>query len=252
MTGTLIATLVFLIVFGGAVLGMALRHYLPDGHLSADAKDVIKVAMAMIATLAALVLGLLTASAKASLDQKEGDVQSWAAEVILIDRTLAEYGPEAAHVRALIKETIALRVEEVWPGSGGGLKPSGLRSGHSEAVQEALLALEPQTDAQRWLKSTALTISQNLASSRWNAVQKLGSSIRYPFLAILTFWLAVIFTSFGLFAPRNWIVVSALCVAALSVAGSIFLIMEMDQPYGGLIKVSSAPMLNALSELGKP
>jgi hypothetical protein len=112
-------------------------------------------------------------------------------------------------------------------------------------------ALAPQNDAQRWLKSTALEISRNIAEARWLVVEQSGSSIQWPFLAVLVFWLAAIFASFGLFAPYNGSVITVLFISALSVAGSIYLIVEMDQPYGGLIRISSAPLHAALDQLGR-
>jgi hypothetical protein len=253
MSALSIGAIVFVAVFAGALLGMFLGKVLPKEHLSAETKDVIKVAMAMIATLAALVLGLLTASAKSSLDEKENQVRGWAAQVVLLDRTLAAYGPETQGARDLMKQTFAARIEQIWRGQGTGPSPTAIRHGSGvEEVQRKLLALEPQTDAQRWLKSTALQISQSMAEARWTGAQQLGRSIKWPFIVILVFWLAVIFASFGLFAPRNFIVTATLLVAALSVAGSVYLILEMDQPYGGLIKISSAPLLDALAQLGRP
>ena len=93
-------------------------------------------------------------------------------------------------------------------------------------------------------------IAQGIALERWTVVEQLGSSLQWPFLVVVVFWLAIIFASFGLFAPRNASVTAALFVAALSVAGSIFLILEMDRPYSGLVKISSAPLRTALAELG--
>ena len=253
MTALGVATIVFACVFAGVFFGMLLSKVLPKEHLSNDAKDVIKVTMAMIATLAALVLGLLTASAKNSLDDKENAVKSWASQVILLDRTLAEYGPETQDARDLLKQTVAMRVAQLWPGSRTKASPEIITKGQGiEGVQRALLALTPKTDAQRWLQSTALQITNSIAASRWLIAQQLASNMRWPFLVVLIFWLAVIFTSFGLFAPRNYIVVAALFVAALSVAGSIFLILEMDQPYDGFIKVRPDPLRLALDELGRP
>jgi CDP-diglyceride synthetase len=253
MSPLTIGAIVFACVFAGALFGMFLGRVLPKEHLSAEAKDVIKVTMAMIATLSALVLGLLTASAKSSLDDKENQLRTWAAQVVLLDRTLAEYGPETQEARALIKRNLEARIAQMWPGKGSRPTPEVIGSGTGiEDVQQKLLALDPRTDAQRWLKSTALTISGTMAAARWTALQEIGSSIQWPFMAVLVFWLAVIFASFGLFAPRNAIVTAALLVAALSVAGSIYLILEMDQPYGGLIKISSAPVRTALEQLGRP
>lgn len=253
MSALLIGFIVFAVVFTGAIGGMFVSKLLPREHLNADTRDAIKVAMAMIATLTALVLGLLTASAKSSLDDKEAQVRSWAAQVMLLDRTLAQYGPETEHARSLIKENLAARVEQLWPGVAGGFKPSALRGGAGvESVQRELLKLQPQNDAQRWLKDAALNVTQAMAQARWSGVQTLGRSIQWPFIAILVFWLAVIFASFGLLAPRDWIATVALMLAALSVAGSVYLILEMDQPYRGLIKISNEPLLEALQQLGKP
>lgn len=152
MTALGVATIVFACVFTGALFGMLLSKVLPKEHLSIDAKDVIKVTMAMIATLAALVLGLLTASAKNSLDEKEDAVMSWASQVILLDRTLAGYGPETQEARDLLKQTVAMRVAQLWPGSRAKASPEIITKGQGiEEVQHALLALTPKTDAQRWL-----------------------------------------------------------------------------------------------------
>jgi hypothetical protein len=247
------AAIAFACVFGGALFGMFLRTVLPERHLSPDARDVIKVAMAMIATLAALVLGLLTASAKSSLDEKESQLRSVAAQVVLLDRTMAAYGAETEEARELLKQTVAVRISQIWPEENATVTPGAIGRGSGiEAIQHKLLDLSPQTDAQRWLQSTALQISGSISASRWVVLQELGSSIQWPFMAILVFWLAVIFVSFGLFAPRNTIVAAALFLAALSVAGSIYLILAMDQPYSGPIKISSEPLRIALEQLGQP
>jgi type II secretory pathway pseudopilin PulG len=248
-----VSALVFVCVFAGALSGIVLRRVLPKEHLSEEAKDVIKVTMAMIATLAALVLGLLTASAKTSLDEKENAVKSWAAQAILLDRTLAQYGPEAQEARDLLKETIAARMAQLWPGKGETVTPQMIGKGKGiEGVQQALLALTPKTDAQRWLQSTALQTTNTIAASRWMIAQQIASDLRWPFLIVLIFWLTVIFASFGLFAPNSTIVAAALFVAALSVTGSIFLILEMDQPYRGFITVRPDPLRGALDQLGQP
>lgn len=253
MSALSIGLIVFAIVFGGALLGMLLGTVVPEKHLNADAKDVIKVTMAMIATLAALVLGLLTASAKSSLDEKENQVRGWAAQIVLLDRTLAEYGPETTGIRDELKQDLIARVNEIWPGERKSILTEAIGRGAGiEDIQKRILALKPQDDAQRWLQTSALQITATMAQARWTGLQQLSSSIQWPFMVVLVFWLAVIFASFGLFAPRSIIVTGALFVAALSVAGSIYLILEMDQPYSGMIKITPEPLLTALDQLGKP
>jgi hypothetical protein len=148
---------------------------------------------------------------------------------------------------------VAARISQIWPEENTNVTPGAIGRGSGiEGIQRKLLDLSPQTDAQRWLQSTALQISGAIAAARWSILQQIGSDIQWPFMAILVFWLAIIFASFGLFAPRNASVNAALFVAALSVAGSIYLILEMDQPYSGLIKISSAPLRAALEQLGRP
>ena len=253
MSPLTISAIVFACILGGASFGMYLQTVLPKHQLSADAKDVIKVSMAMVATMAALVLGLMTASAKSSLDDKEREQRSVAAQVILLDRTMALYGDETLESRDLLKQFVSTRVNQLWPEeNAGGVAPEAIGAdtgiGH---LQQKILALSPQNDFQRWFQSTALQISRDIASAQWSAFQQVGSQIRWPFVVIVVFWLMIVFGSFGLFAPLNGSAVSALCVAALAVAGAIYLILAMDQPYGGLIKISSAPARAALDQLGR-
>jgi hypothetical protein len=251
MNALAIGGIVFGCVFGGALLGMFLNSVLPKHHLAADSKDVIKVAMAMVATLAALVVGLLIASAKSSFDGKDSELRGAAAHAVLLDRTMAEYGQETREIRHLLRQMVEMKINQIWPSeSTGNLDPDAISRGPGmEIIQRKLLELAPRNDAQSWLKSNALQISSNIAEARWLVAEKAGSSIQWPFLTILVFWLAAIFVSFGLHAPFNGSVITALVVCALSVAGSIYLIVEMDQPYGGLIKISSAPLHAVLNQL---
>ncbi len=252
MSSLAIGGIVLACVFGGALLGMLLGAILPKHHLSADSKDVIKVAMAMIATLAALVVGLLIASAKGSFETKDSELKRQAAHAILLDRTMAEYGPEAREARDVLRQIVTMRLRQISKGGSAEDARSAIGLGSGiEAVQRKLLGLSPQNDAQRWLKSTALQMSGEIAEARWLLLEQTGSSIQWPFMTILVFWLALIFTSFGLFAPRNGIALTALFAGALSVAGAIYLIVEMDEPHSGLMKISDSPLRTALDQLGR-
>ena len=235
-------------------LGMYLRAVLPEHHLSAESKDIIRIATAMIATLAALVVGLLIASAKSSFDSKNNELTSASSRTVLLDRTMAQYGPETTEARDLLRRMLVMRLQQIWPEEGAGkVKPEIIRQGPGiETVQRAILDLSPQNDAQRWLKSRALQLTSDIADVRWAAAEQVGSSLPWPFITIMVFWFAVIFASFGLFAPRNGSIFIVLFVCALSVAGSVYLIVEMDQPYSGLIKISSGPLVAALGQLGQP
>ena len=252
MASIAVAAIAFVCIFGGAVLGMFLRALLPDNHLSADSKDVVKMAMGLVATMAALVLGLLTASAKGEFDLQTGELQQAAAKIIQLDRALANYGPEAGPLRDALKRLIAFRLQVTWPeeGAGSAKDAPGDTFQPGEHVLDGIHRLAPQTDTQRESLSTAMQISRDLLSARWLMFAQAASPLPRPFLVMLVLWLSVLFGSFGLFAPRNATVLTALLICAIAVASSIFLILEMNQPLAGLIKISSAPLRYALSQLG--
>ena len=255
MTPALIGMLVFVCTFGGALVGLWLRSALPDHHLSPDSKDTVKVGIGLIATMTALVLGLVTASAKSAFDALNTAVQHTAADVLALDRTLARYGPESTAIREALAHVIAQRLELTWP-----QHPSPAarldhwdvtRGGEGEGLVERIRGLAPQNETQRWLQAHAVALSEALLDARWMVVSSVGTSVPVPFLVVLVFWLTMIFVSFGVFAPRNATVMVALCVCALSVAGAIFLILEMDSPFEGLMQISPDPLRYAYSRINQ-
>jgi len=251
MSAIAIGGVVFACVFGGALLGMALRGLLPDRHLSADSKDVVRLGMGLLATMAALVLSLLIASAKGSYDTQRNEVTQLAANVALLDRVLAHYGPESKDSRDLLRRYVSYVLQQMWTTTGSPSTEVNLAGAGAEALYESVQALSPKNDAQRALRADARQIVIDLGRTRSLLVAQSGSTIPLPFLVILTFWITVLFASFGLFAPRNATVVATLLVCALSVSAAIYLILELDQPFQGFIHVSSAPLRAALAHLGQ-
>ncbi len=252
MKDILIGLAVFAIIFGGAVLGMVLGKVLPDQHVSTDSRDSIRIVMGMLATLSAVVLGLLTGSSMTSLGEKENELRSAGVQFILLDRTLAEYGPETGQIRATLKGLLAERIGQIWPEEDKPVSLTALGSGAGiNLVQRDLFALQPQTEQQRWLRSHALESTNRIAESRWTTIEQIGSRFPWGFFMVVVGWLAVIFASFGLFAPRNWSMTAALLIAAVALAVPIFMMLEMDQPYGGIVKIPSTSLRVALEQLGE-
>lgn len=247
-----IAVVVFACVFAGALLGMGLRKRLPPEHLSDNAKDVIRLAMGLVATMTALVLGLVIAAAKSSYDTQDDAVRHSAAKILLLDRVLANYGPEAQGTRAFLKQLITDRVATIWPEDGvrRGKLDTPQVAFATQTIETSILQLAPRDEVQRWLQSEALRIGGDLSETRWLVLAQARSAIPVPFLVVVVFWLTVLFASFGLFAPRNGTVLGVLLVCALSVGAAMFLILEMDGPFEGIIRVSGAPMRYALTHLG--
>ena len=243
-----IALLSLVSVLGGAALGIFVRALLPQDHLSADTKDTVKLAMGLVATMTALVLGLLVASAKGSYDAQSAELTQMSANIALLDRVLAVYGPETKEARGLLRGAVVHALDQMWSKDSTGALP--LPSG-GEILYEKIQGLSPKNDAQRSLQGQALNMAIDLGKTRWLMYEQAITSVSMPLLVVLVLWLTVIFISFGLFAPFNATVVSSLLVSALSVSGAIFLILEMYGPYSGLIQISSAPLRAALAHLGQ-
>ncbi len=245
-----ISWIVFACVFGGALLGMFLHAALPEHHLSTDSKDIVKLGTGLIATMAALVLGLVISSAKSSYDTERSEFTQMSANIILLDHVMAHYGPETKEARDMLRGSVAQALDRMWPEDGS--RPAQLEPwAGSEGLYDKIQKLSPQNEAQRSLQAQALEISTNLAQTRWLLVEQRGSSIPMAFVVVLAFWLTIIFVSFGLFAPPNATVIATLFVCALSVSGAIFLILELDRPFEGPIQISGAPLRNALGHLGQ-
>jgi len=247
-TGCIIA----LLLGWAALLGTRISRRLPGHHLSADSKEAIKLATAVVGTLSALALGFLVASAKTAFDEAETELKTSAARLVLLDRVLAQYGPETAQARKKLTDVVQARINQSWGGAAG--EAIGTRAGDDlgvEPVQTILRALTPEDDVHRLLKTRALEISGAIAEAHWLVLETGNEGLPTAFLVVLTFWLIVIFLTFGLLSPYNGTVISIIVVCAVSVGGAVFIVNDMAHPYGGLIFVSDEPLRVALSRMGR-
>ncbi len=253
MTAIGIALLVFACTFLGALVGMRMRAALPEQHLSDASKDVIHLCMGLIATMTALILGLVTASAKGTYDDQATAVRTAAANVLTLDRTLARFGPETKPLREDLRRALTAAVEMIWKGEPGNATPATHddRTTAVEKIEQGILDLSPQNDSQRWLQSQALGLVSDVLKARWLSFAGAGTAVPTAFLAVIVFWLTVLFWSFGLFALRNGMVIGVLLLSTTSVAASVFLILEMQSPFAGVMQISSAPLQFALAHLGQ-
>jgi hypothetical protein len=237
---------------GGVVLGTVLRNALPNNHLAEDSRDAIRLGAGLVSTIAALVLGLLIASAKSSYDTQADRVQHLTANVVLLDNVLARYGPEARPARATLRQAVGLLTDRIWQENSSRSvsdSPIEVSSAGDEAYAK-ILTLSPKTDVQSLLKTRAVEIAVDLAQTRLLLFERVDKSIPVPFLIVLIFWLAIIFASYSLFSGLNPSLIVMLFVFALSASAAIYLILELSQPFAGLMHISSTPLRNALTPLG--
>jgi len=250
MSSLTISLIVFGVIFGGALLGMTLRALLPEHHLSPDSRDVVKLGMGQIGTISALVLGLLVASAKSSFDAQRNGLAQLAANISLLDRIFAHYGPQANECRAQLKTNVENTLAQIWPeepGHRAKIEPTAA----GESLYERIQDLTPKNKSQETLQAAAIKTGMDIAQARWLLSAQQSSALQAPFLIVLVFWLAVLFASFSMFARPNATVFLALLLCAVSVAAALFLILELDRPFDGMIQLSSDPLRRALAQLGR-
>lgn len=253
MNSLAIACGMFGCVLVSTIAAMGVARRLPGHHLDGESRDVVKLGLGVIGTLTALVLGLLVSATKGTYDTQSGTIKELSAQLAVLDRVLARYGPEAKEARAQVPVLTQAVLEQFWPKDGSG--PVELSGGESknvgEALFEAVALLEPKTDSQRMLKSRAQEILVNLGQIRQRIIVNNGRSIPLLLLVVLGFWQAVLFAGFGLLAPRNGTTIAVLIVCMVSVSGAICLVLELDRPFEGIVRVSDAPLRSVLAHLGE-
>ncbi len=252
MSALTITLITFGGMFGGALLGLFLRTLLPQHHLSSESSETVKLGAGIVATMAALVLGVLIGSAKTSFDDMNTEITKVGASVIQLDRVLARYGVESKEIRDMIRGTLVTTINANWPEEMSRTQLEAIeKSNKMETIQIRIMELTPRSDTERLIQSQALQISSDLAQIRWMLIEQQHKSLPTVFLVVLGFWLSMLFMSFGLFANRNATVITVLGISACSVSTALFLILEMNDPLQGMIRVPSAPLFKALDLIGK-
>jgi len=230
------------------MLGTLVRSLLPDPHLSGDSKDVVKLPMGLIGTMAALVFSLLIASAKQSYDTRANEVMQASANVVVLDRLLRHYGTETQETREILRRTLAYAIDQLWSDERPFRQQLDPPPG-ADALYTQLLALSPRTDAQRAILGQAESLAATLGQTRWLLAGQQRTSMPAPFLIALVLWLTIIFGSFGVLVKRNTPVVGAMLLCALCFSSAFVLILEPSQPFQGMLQVASAPLRAALVQL---
>ena len=252
MSPLLMSLIAFVFIFGGTFVGMYVRNRLPEHHLRGDTKDVVRLGTGLIGTIAALVLGLLIASANSTYEGQSTQVKQLVVSVVLLDRTLTLYGPETGSIRGLLRQGIIGMADQIWRENGADSARATPFAGVAQAqpVYDEILKLSPRDEVQRSLQTKALDAAVDLTKARLSLFAKAGGPIPMPFLVVLVSWLTIIFASYSLFAEANATTIAALGIFALSASASLFLILELSQPFSGLMMISSEPLRSALAPLG--
>ncbi|MBL8417910.1 MAG: hypothetical protein JNN31_06700 [Dechloromonas sp.] len=251
MTPLIAAFVAAMLMMAGALVGALLRKHLPSKHFGQETMEAIKLGLGFIATLSALVMGLVISSSKAAYDARAEMVHSAAALIVQFDSNLRQIGPEANPIRLVLKDAVVATMGEIWGRRS-------LVAGQPEAVvtkrrvgqlEQMLFALVVSSEMQRQAQANAFRLVAELARLNASAFTQHGSDVVMPLLAVVSCWMMLNVAGWNLFAPASRMLMAVNVVCALSVASAVFLILEMDQPFNGVISISDAPMRAALERL---
>ncbi len=251
MSSLLIAMIVFVCTIAGALLGIFLSTKLPKHHRESDSKSAVQLVMGLIASVAALVLGLLISSTHSSFDAQQAEVRQLGVHLYELDRILGRFGDDGGDARRLLRAIVVSDAKRIWPDNPGfkrDYQPLQAQI-EGETLRDRIARLSPTTDALRFYQTRALQLATTVGETRLLLGEQERGALSWPFLVVLVFWLAFLFVGFGLFARVNATVLAALTIGALSVAGAIFLILEMNSPYSGVMRISDAPIRDVLRQM---
>ena len=248
MSPILQAGIAFALIIASAALGTFLRLKLPEHHLTGDSKDVIKLAVALIATMSALVLALLFASTRTSFERTSGYVSRMTADITELDKLLTEYGPEAKPLRAALRGEVGPLIDSIWQDDAPPPSASN-EKGHVDSVLYMLRELTPTNKVQASLQARALQVSTDLDQTQLTLMSQPGDSISNTFIIVLVIWLMFIFAVFSMSSPPNPTLFAVLGLCILSASAAIYLILELGLPFGGLMQVSPENLRTALKPL---
>lgn len=251
MSALAIALIVFSCTCGSAVLGIRLRKLLPEHHFDSESKDLMKLVMGLVASISALVLALLIASANSSFNTQQDALRSVSIDIIELDRTLAQYGPEAQRARGLLQEIVQAAYDRIHKNNGV-IRVTGQVEANANQFVSALYVLSPKTEMQQMTRNQAFQLALSITKERLMITESARGLISWPFLTVLIGWTSVLFLGFGLLTRFHATSAASLVVGSASVAAAIFVILALNEPYGGLIHLSDAPLREALVLIGRP
>ena len=258
----LYSAMLFLILCASAGVGFFIHPRLPESHRSAQSLALLQLAIGLLVTFAAIVLGLLTTSVKSGFDDAYNARGDYAGKLAALDRCLRDYGPETAPMRADLRRYVAAVIASTWPDEP---PPRGVAypdtskmplTGEDPVLANLMnsvglrtMALDPKDPFHRNLMAACVERYRDVSLARWRVIENKSGSISPPFYWVLVFWLAILFGAFGLSAAPNPLVVTAVALCALSITVAVAVILDMDEPYGGVFGVPSTSMRHALADM---
>ena len=239
---------IFVCLLAASLGSLFLSERLPARYRQDDTHDVVRLAANIFVVTTSLVLGLLLNSAKNTFEMVDKNVHFFATDLIILDRTLRHYGPEASDVRRLLTVYVRQIADERWGVATASVPEDLVAERLLDQVGDALAAIRPSDPARFELWRDAQVSLQQVVRRHWSLIEESEGTIPMPFIIMVTAWLMLIFGSYGYRAPRNAVAAMTLVVAGFLISVAIYLVLDMDSPFSGTIQLSPAPLERALEQ----
>jgi hypothetical protein len=240
----------FFAIIAGCAIGMTLRARLPKEYLNTENREMIRLGSSLLATLAAVLISLTIASAKSSYETQDAHFRQLAAYLVEADQLLAQYGPEAAGMRQLMRQAVPAAIDRIWREKATASQNTAFTARSlAEQLYAAVEALSPNNDIQRGLKARVEQAVADLARTRLSMFADGDTRVLTPFMLILIFWLVVVFGNFGLFVEPGPLVFAAFLVFALSISTALFLVADLSRPFMGMMQLPKEQLKHTLAPL---
>ena len=249
MDSTNVALVTFACSCAGGAVGFLIRGRLRDHHLTGASQEILKLTAGVVATLAALVLGLLVGGSKQFYDAKVNEVRTFVVNIALLDRSMSHYEPSLLTERQHLSRFTKVMIGGLWDANQSASSTDLLAV--LDQVRAKLRTLEPQSAARKIAHSRMMTLTDTLMLSGSKLIETDDAAIPVPLFGIVDAWLAVIFLGFGVFAPPNRVTVLALGTAGAAVSMAVFLVVEMNTPFNGFIMIPRQMMEQVLEQISQ-
>ena len=249
-----ISLIIFAIIFFASLFGMFYRGHLTEHHLSQESRDfVLALGLDLATVIAAFVLALVVAASQSNFNERRSELMDVSSKILLLNQILYDYGPETKEARAVLRNTVVNTLGEFWHDEYNSPVEQESDLTKTQRLYDKIVTLNPRNDSQRTLRDKALDISFDLEQTRDLLIVQKAKFFPKTFLIVLcllVFWFIFIFFSLGIYAPSNSTVVLMLLLSALSVAIAFFVIMDLNLPFEGILRMPSAPLRETLKFLG--
>ncbi len=249
MNSFLIAAMVLAVVFAGGAIGLQLQRALPEGYTTGGARDMVGAVTGLVTLLLALVLGLLIWTAFGVYSAQKASIQSMAIAGLKFDAAMVEYGPEAAEGRKILKAGFERTIGQIW---GGGYDSDFVIKNYRYALSNLkeketfLNSLQPSSDKQKAAQAEATQAEVAIGQARLQMALALVDPVNYSLLGIVVAWATCVFCGYGLMSKQHLMSYITLAVGALAISSAIEVIVDLSDPYLGLLQVTPAPLIDVM------